>query len=279
MNRGRLLHALARRLCSPQRCANVLEPAIADLQHDSKRLAGYRAFWISLADSLAHDVCERESRVLFGQAAAAFLAMIAMSAAVEAAVMRSPLRAAVHAVPYLYWYALASSATLVWIVPLAIAPALLYGRRRAPQAAGVAGLGAAAAGVVLSLAASGWIAPAIERAGIVRQHEAFQAATNERFETVPLEVDLDRMSTAKSLPSLIKGALAPPAHRFPGYPNYVAPEDRFSHDAHWMDLKLRLLLLLVSVLSGIVGLWARSLAWTVRGTEDTETRVQHGATE
>jgi hypothetical protein len=29
-------------------------------------------------------------------------------------------------------------------------------------------------------------------------------------------------------------------------------------------LKLRLLLLLVSVLSGIVGLWARSLAWTVR---------------
>ena len=94
-----------------------------------------------------------------------------------------------------------------------------------------------------------------------------------------MEVDLDRMSTAKSLPSLIKGALAPPAHRFPGYPNYVAPEDRFSHDAHWMDLKLRLLLLLVSVLSGIVGLWARSLAWTVRGTEDTETRVQHGATE
>lgn len=264
MNRGRLLHALARALCSPQRCVNVLEPAIADLQHDSNRRAGYRAFWISLVDSLAHDLCERDSRALFGQAAAAFLATIVMSEALEAAVMRSPLRAGVRAVPYLNWYALASSATLVWIVPLAIAPALLYGRRCAPQAAGVAGLCAAAAGVFLSLAASGWIAPAIERAGIVRQHEAFQAATNKRFETVPLEVDLDRISTAKSLPSLIKGALSPPAHRFPGYPNYVAPEDRSSHEAHWMDLKFRLLLLLASVLSGVVGLRARSLAWIVR---------------
>jgi hypothetical protein len=263
MNRGRLLHALARRLCSPERCTNVLEPCIADLQRDSDWLAGYRAFWVSLADSLAHDVWERDSRALLGEAAAAFVGMIAMSAVAEAVVMRSPLRAAVRGVPYLYWYALASSATLVWTVPLAIAPAVLYGRRRAPRAAGVAGLTAAAFGVCLTLAASGWIAPAIERAGIVRQHQAFDASTRGRFQTSPLEVDLDRMSTAKSLPNLIRGAFAPPAHRFPGYPNYVAPEDSLAREGHMRDLKFRLLLLLASVLSGIVGLRARSLAWMV----------------
>ena len=263
MNRGRLLHALARGLCSPQQCTNVLEPAIADLQHDPDRLAGYRAFWISLADSLAHDIWERDSRALLGQAAAAFVGIIAMSAVVEAAVMRSPVRAAVQSVPYVYWYALASSATLVWVVPLAIAPAVLYGRRRAPQAAGVAGLTAAAFGVGLTLVASGWIAPAIERAGIVRQHGTFDAATHGRFQTAPSVVDLDRMSTATSLPSLIRDAFAPPVHRFPGYPNYVAPEDAFALEGHWRDLKFRLTLLALSALSGLVGLRARSLAWTI----------------
>jgi hypothetical protein len=264
VTRGRLLHALARRLCSPQRCVNVLEPAIADLQRDSNRVAGYTAFWIAFADSLARDVWEPDSRELFGQAAAVFMGLTATSALVEAAVMRSPLRSALQHVPYVYWYALASSATLVWIVPLAIAPALRYGRRHAPHAPGVAGVVAAAVGVCVALAALGWIAPAIERAGIVRQHQAFEMATHGRFQTVPLAVDLDRMSGAKSFPSLITGALAPPAHRFPGYPNYVAPEDRSSHESHWMDLKLRALLLVASIVSGIVGLSPRSLARNLR---------------
>ena len=75
--------------------------------------------------------CAARSRVLFGRQRPRFRDDL-MSAAVETAVMQSPLRAAVHAVPYLYWYALASNATLMWIVPLAIAPgrSMVVGARR-----------------------------------------------------------------------------------------------------------------------------------------------------
>lgn len=257
---GLLLLRFARALCSPARCANVLEPAIADLQHDRRYARGYAAFWRSFAECLVRDAIDPASTALLTNAFAAFAGVLVMSAGVETVVMHSHrLRAALPSVPWIGWYALSSSATLVWMAPIAIAPALLYGRRRSPASPGVASVAAAVAGVCLSIASWGWIAPAIERRDIVRQHAAFKAANHGRFAERPVEWELDRSSSAKSLPNLVGSALAPPAHRFAGYPNYVAPEDQGAHEAFWLDLRFRLILVLLSSASALLGVKARTI--------------------
>ncbi len=68
---GDTLHRIARSSCSSELCGQVLEPAIADLQHQYAHagrarlrplLGGYAAFWWSFASCLARDAVSRESR-------------------------------------------------------------------------------------------------------------------------------------------------------------------------------------------------------------------------
>jgi hypothetical protein len=262
---GSLLLRIARGLCSPGRCAGVLEPLIADLQHELRsahgidrlrRLgSGYCAFWPTFAACAARDVAERDSRVFLASAAKFFAVVVCASFVLEAIGMRWPAsRALIVRHPYIGWYALSSSATLLYAVPIGILPALAFGRYRSRPTSAAVGLLAATAGVLLTAAAAGWIAPAIERASIVRQHAALVAATPPRMAAPPsLDLVLWQSSTAKSIPVLVRDALAPPPHRFPGYPHYVAPEDAMAHDGHWRDLRFRMLLVLCAAVCGTIG--------------------------
>ncbi len=272
MNTGWMLLRMARAFCSVEECERVLEPAIADLQHDvrsavgiirlRKLAGGYAAFWSAFTLCVVHDLSTPESVRFLGRTAAVFAAIVGSSFALEWMLVsaNSVIRvtALVFSIPYVGWYARFTSATLMFVVPIAGLPALRHARKRARSVAGVTGFSGVAVGVVLTVFASGWLAPALERAKIVRQHRDFVQRTHGQFYLSPIEVTLDRNSTSKSLPDLVRAALAPPAHRFPGYPNYVAPEDRFSHDGHWRDLRFRALLVLISAAAGTIGLRLRT---------------------
>ena len=147
---------------------------------------------------------------------------------------------------YVGWYARFQSATLMFVVPMAIVPALRYAIRLGSPAACATRVAAVVFGLILVTVASGWVAPALERMKTRRMWDDFAAQTHGRYYMEPIDVVFDRSSTAKNLPGLIRAALSPPAHRFPGYPNYVAPEDRFAQLGYWRDLKFRGLLLTIA---------------------------------
>jgi hypothetical protein len=268
---GDTLHRIARRGCSSELCDQVLEPAIADLQHEYAHvgrarlrplLGGYAAFWWSFASCLARDGAARESRGYLGAAAVAFLVVVGTLGACEALFLHTvpDLRAATLRMfywgpylPYVGWSARINVATLMFGLPLAMLPALLYATRRGAAFTPGAALLAIALGTLLTIASSGWVAPAVVRLDGIRQHDLFVDSVGRRYQIPP--IDFDGCPDCQTWPGLIRGAVAPLKHRYPGYPNYVAPEDRGLPAWYRRVVRERLLLIVLAMLAGLAGWW------------------------
>jgi hypothetical protein len=272
MTPGLWLHRIARAVCSTESCRQVLEPAIADVQHDYARsadsvrrgqalLRGYAAFWQSLAWCLAHDAFGGNAREFNSRAAIAFLVALTTVGVVEMLVMHTSeairrLVVCTHPIwPYVGFSAMSDTATLRFGVPLAIFPALFYATRRSTHFTPSAALRTIAFGLLITIVASGWIAPGVERWRSLRERDAFAAATHGRIYMDPIEWSWDRSPQSKTWPDLIRGAFAPPSHRYPGYPNYVAPEDRDLTRYRRLEIYVRLFMAALAIGAGLLG-WA-----------------------
>ena len=153
MARGERLHRIARALCSPGLCERVLEPAIADLQHDPS-IGAYAAFWRSLAWCCVRDASAPGSREFRVHAAAAFAIAIAVIGVSEVVFLHTELGLRGAALRVLYWgpfmryvgwSARIDTGTLMFGVPLAMLPALWYAARRNSTLPSAAALGTVAA--------------------------------------------------------------------------------------------------------------------------------------
>jgi hypothetical protein len=110
-----------------------------------------------------------------------------------------------------------------------------------------------ALGTLLTVISTGWIAPSVQRWRALRQRDAFTLATGGRYYQTPFEWDLDRYPDNNTWPDLIRGALAPPRHRFPGYPTYVAAEERDLDRWHRFVICNRVLLAGLATSAGLLG--------------------------
>jgi hypothetical protein len=88
---------------------------------------------------------------------------------------------------------------------------------------------------------------------VIRQHERFVAGTGGKYFIRPL--DFDGCPDCHAWPGLIRGAVAPLKHRYPGYPHYVAPEDRGLPEWYQAVLRERLLLAAFAMSAGLAGWW------------------------
>ena len=156
---------------------------------------------------------------------------------------------------YVGWSARMNAATLMFGVPVAMFPALFLASRRRPTFTPGAALLTLTVGMLLTIASSGWIAPAVARADGLKQRNRFVKDTGGRLYVPPLEWELDRYPDGKAWPDLIRGAIAPPKHRYPGYPNFVAPEDLGAREWHRAVIRERLFLVVVALVAGLMGWW------------------------
>jgi hypothetical protein len=282
---GDTLHRIARTACSPDLSRRVLEPAIADLQHECAqaagtaertcaRVSGYVAFWRTLGSCLARDAVAHESRDSLERAAAMFVIVVGAMGASEALLlhtspnMRTAVMRALYWPPYgvyLGWSARMNAATLMFGVPFAMFPALWFASRQRTFTPGAALL-MLALGTLLTIASSGWVAPAVARGDVLGQRDRSVRETGGRFYTPPIEWQLDRYPDGKAWPDLIRGAIAPPKHRYPGYPNFVAPEDRGLREWHRAVIRERLLLIVFAWIAGLTGWWLGTARLWRRGT-------------
>jgi hypothetical protein len=263
---GRFLHRLAHG-CSDRVRLNVLEPLIADFQHEwsvGHSLAGgivllgrgYGAFWRSFVWCFACDAVSRESSEFRHRAAAAFVLAVAATAALEWLVIHtnSTVRNLVmRNIKYLWLSAHSGTVTLRYGVPLAMFPAMAYARTWGKHRAPAADVATIAVGTLLTIASSGWLAPAVERRQLIREHEDFVRGTHGRIYTLPLDVKLATSPMARSWPALIRGAVEAAPHRFPGYPWYDALEDKSAHDDHWWEIRERVFITVIGVLVAWLG--------------------------
>jgi len=269
---GDLLHRIARSGCSSDLCSRVLEPAIADLQHQYAHagrarlrplLGGYAAFWWSFASCLGRDAVSRESQSALRAAAVAFAVVSGALGACEVLLLHTApgMRMATFRVLYggrdlryvgwtawIGWSAWINTGTLMFGVPFAMFPALVHAARRRGAFAPGAALLAIALGTLLTIASSGWIAPAVVRWD---QQGRFVDSTGRRYQIPP--IDLDGCPDCQAWPGLIRGAFAPLKHRYYGYSNYVAPEDRGLPEWYRAVLRERLLLAAFAVSAGLTG--------------------------
>ncbi|HEV8211664.1 MAG TPA: hypothetical protein VGP77_16170 [Vicinamibacterales bacterium] len=282
---GDALHRIGRNLCSCDLCGRVLEPVIADLQHEYEHadgaaerffalLGGYAAFWRSFGWCLARDAAARESRRYLGSASVAFLIVVGTLALSEILFLhtlqgvRNVVLRVLSWVPYLSyigWSARINTATLTFGLPLAMLPALLYATRRRGIITPSAALLAIALGTILTTASSGWIAPAVVRWSVVAERDRFVVAIGGRRQVPP--IDFDGCPDCRAWPDVIRGARAPLKHRYPGYPTYVAPEDRGLPAWYRSVLRERLLLIVFAILAGLIG-WRLGLALERRQADD-----------
>lgn len=168
MQPGRLLHALARR-CPDAMRERVLEPLIADLQHEwqitrsVRRLArGYVAFWLTFAlcagRCLARESVVPPSATFMRRAATAFVASLVATTLLQLTLM------AARPSSYMTAFGLTIARALTLGVPTAILPALMYARTRGGRPSGADGFKIALIGVLLTMATFGWISPLGTRA-------------------------------------------------------------------------------------------------------------------
>lgn len=169
---GRLLHRLSA-LAPRAARERVIEPLIANLQHEwtvrrhvLPLFRGYLAFWIALAVCAARAAAAEARRPphadLVAHAVTGFVVAVAAAAIVEASIVTLTMSAyswpesALGTRPF---FLLDQARVLALAIPLAMLPALLYGRSRAdhPRAADAAKL--IVIGVALSVAVTGWITP------------------------------------------------------------------------------------------------------------------------
>jgi hypothetical protein len=261
----------------------VLEPAIADVQHDYARsadsnrrfqalLKGYGAFWQSVGWCLAHDAFGGGAREFNSRAAVAFLVAVIGAGGLETLTMHTSeaIRRFVvltHPVwPYVGFSAMSDTATLRFGVPLAMFPALFYATRSSTRFTPVAARRAVAFGALITIVASGWIAPGVERWRSRRERDAFVTATHGRSYTNPIEWSWDRYPQSKMWPDLIRSAFSPAPHRYPGYPSYVASEDRDLNRYRRLEIYVRLFMVALAIGAG-------GLGWTTGWIS----RTHHGA--
>lgn len=262
-----MLGRLAGAMCSADLCRRVLEPAIADLQHDYTRATdfpgrlralfrGYSAFWLSFGWCFAQDAFTRDANEFNTRAAIAFLIAVGAAAAAEALLMHGSQasRGFILMHPtYVGFSARTDTATLRFGIPLALFPALFYATRRVPRFTPAAALRTIALGTMLTIIASGWVAPSFERWQSLRQRDAFTLATGGRYYLPPIEWYLDDYPESKTWPDLIRGALAAPRHRFPGYPVYNAQVDRDLDRFHRRVIYDHVLLVVLAIVTGLLG--------------------------
>jgi hypothetical protein len=269
---GDTLHRIARSGCSSELCSGVLEPAIADLQHQYAHagrvqrgalLGGYAAFWCSFLWCLARDAGTKESRAHLVRTGAAFALVVGVMAAAEALFLHTDdnlRQAALRALywgpvlPYVGWSARLNTATLLFGVPLAMFPVLLFAARRRANVTSGTALLTVAAGTLLTIVSSGWIAPAVVRWDAIRARERTIIARSDGFRASPM-MGFEECPDCSAWPGLIRGAIAPLKHRYPGYPDYVAPEDRFLPGWYRSVIRERLLLIAFAMLAGLAGWW------------------------
>lgn len=270
---GRWIHRIAVALWSSATCERFLEPAIADLQHDSARATtpaqharalanGYVAAWVGLAACAVHDSSRAESRAFSTRARTVFLLTVSIAFVLESVLMHTSIvtrRYVVSRVPYVGFAAMTDTATLRFGVPLAMFPAIFDAACRAAAPLRGATVRAIALGALATFVASGFVAPALDRIRAIRDRDAFVAATGRYDMQPPLEWQLDRYPPAKSWPALIRGAVAPPPHRFAGYPTYVAPEDQGLQRRHRQEICERTVVVVLAVAFGAFGWTAARL--------------------
>src|SRR5471032_1635805 len=200
MTPGFLLRRIARVVCPADLCQHVLDPAIADLQHDHGRArstgrlralaGGYAAFWQSLGWCVVIDARSRESREFNVRAVAAFTITVAALAAVEELMMHASLTTRSFVVRHV-WYvgfsAMSDTATLRFGIPLAMFPALFCATRRSAGFTRAAAIRTIALGALVTMISCGWATPAFERWKGARQHEALVRATSGHIYLRPVE--------------------------------------------------------------------------------------------
>ena len=270
---GRWLHRIAVTLWSPATCEWFLDPAIADLQHDCARATtlaqharalthGYVSVWTGLAACAVYASRESDSRAFSTRARTAFLLTVAMALVLEFVLMHTSFATrhyVVTRVPYVGFAAMTDTATLRFGVPAAMFPAIFHAARRAAAPPRAAAVRAIALGALATFVASGFVAPALDRIRAIRDRDAFIAATGRYDMQPPIDWQLDRYAAAKLWPALIRGALAPPPHRFAGYPNYVAPEDQDFQRSHRREIYQRTFGVVLALALGVFGWWAARL--------------------
>jgi hypothetical protein len=270
---GRWIHRIAVTLWSAAACERFLEPAIADLQHDcagattptqhARALAhGYVAVWVGLAACAIHDRSGSESHAFTARARTAFLLTVAIAFVLEFVLMHTTFATRhyiVTRVPYVGFAAMTDTATLRFGLPLAMFPAIFYAASRAAAPPRAAAVRTIALGALATFIASGFVAPSLDRMRAIRDRDAFVAATGRHDMQPPLDWQLDRYAGAKLWPALIRGALAPPPHRFAGYPAYVAPEDQDLQRSHRQEIYERTFVVMLAIALGVFGWTAARL--------------------
>jgi hypothetical protein len=263
-------------LCSDSVRENVVVPAIADFQHQYAAAAGtaarmhalgfgYMTVWQTLAWCLMREALSPDSRAFHWTAATAFLVAVVATASSEYLLFQTSVavRRLAMRVPYLYWSYLSTSTTLEFGVPLAMFPALLYARARSGRPVAAAALTTCAAAMLLTLASTGWLAPAVARQRIIRSHNEYVRVTAGHLYTDPLDWTLDRSPWSKSWPALIRGALRRgPVHRYSEFPWNIADVDVMLPHAHRQEILDRLFLVGLSLLAAILG-WIVGARYTV----------------
>jgi hypothetical protein len=268
MQPGTRLRRMARLTCSSDHCDRVLEPALADLQHEWSAsnnwwalLRSYAAFWRSWGVCVLQDATALESRSFGGAALGAFALTFAGMALIEFVFMHGNFatRRLILSIPSrLVSAAMFDTATLRYGVPLAMGPAVLYATSRSTRVAPAAYLIPAALGMFLTVLSSGWIAPTLIRHDMTRQYEGYArwavhapSSSVRGWYTPPL--DFSSFQPAKSWPELIRSAVEPPRHQSALMPWYVAPgeENRPAADRH--EIIERVFLVLLAFGSAVVG--------------------------
>ena len=267
MKPGAVLHRMARVTCTSDCYERVLEPALADLQHEwhgahsrSALLRNYAAFWQSWGACVLRDATSGESQSFNSAALSALALTIAGTWLIEFALMHASLAShrLVRHVPYIGFYAMFDTATWRYGVPLAIGPALFYTASRTTRVVPAAYLTTIALGALFTVISSGWIAPELIRRDLTRQHDAFarwaaHAPSSSANGIYVPPLDFSLFQEAKSWPELIRSATEPPRHQFPLMPRYVDPGEANRPAADRQEIMDRLFLVLLAFGSGVAG--------------------------
>lgn len=284
MKPGAVLHRMARVTCTSDRYERVLEPALADLQHEwngsrsrSALLRNYAAFWQSWGACILRDATSCESRSFDGAALTAFALTIAVAWLMEFALMHASLAShrLMRHVPYIGFYAMFDTATWRYGVPLAMGPALFYAASRTIRDVPAAHLTTIALGALFTVISSGWIAPELIRRDLTRQHDAFarwaaHAPSSSINGIYVPPLDFSQFQEAKPWPELIRSATEPPRHPSSLMPWYVAPGEEKRPAADRQEIMDRLFLVLLAFGSGVAG-------GTIRGSTRGHASVPRSA--
>ncbi len=268
MRPGTTLHRIARLTCTRDRCDRVLEPALADLQHEWAAsnswwvlVRSYVAFWQSWGACVLRDAAAAESRSFSATVLTALALTVAVTASIELVLMHGSfaIRHLILSVPFRVVFAARSdTATLRYGVALAMGPALFIATWRTQRVAPAAYVTAAGLGIVLTVISSGYIAPALIRLEMIRQHDSFarwaaQAPSSSvRGWYVP-PLDFSSWEVAESWPDLIRSAAEPPRHESALVPWYVTPDEAARPARDRQEIMERLLLIPLTLGSAVIG--------------------------